>query len=193
MVTSLGRLPEFSGTVDEWEILAEQLTYYFAANGINDEDKQRAILLSVCGTATYKLLKTFVAPTALTTKAFAELVQLATDHHHPKPSVIMRRFCFNTCVCEQGESITCFVTRRDLASHCEYGEPAKELIRDRLVYGIHEDALQCIRLAVASFYYTEFGIAFWPVALRIHLEELSDRKCVINFVSYSDFDETIFN
>ena len=159
MVTSLGRLPEFSGAVDEWEILAEQLTYYFAA--IKDEDKQRAILLSVCGIATYKLLKTLVAPTALTTKAFAELVQLATDHHHPKPSVIMRRFRFNTCVCEQGESITSFVTRlRDLASHCEYGEPAKELIRDRLVYGIHEDVLQCSRLAVAGLTFQKaFGRA----------------------------------
>ena len=50
--------------------------------------------------------------------------------------------------------------------------------------------------AVALSRYTEFGIAFWPVTLRIYLsilEELSDRKCVINFASYSDFDETIFN
>ena len=94
------------------------------------------------------LLKTLVAPAALTTKTFTELVQLVTDHHHPKPSVIMRRFHFNTCVREQGESITCFVTR--LASHCEYGESAKELIRDRLVCGIHDDALQHSLLAVAG-------------------------------------------
>ena len=151
MATSHGRLPEFGGTVDDWEIFAEQLTYYFAANGITDAAKQRAILLSVCGTATYKLLKTLVAPAALTTKTFAELVQLATDHHHPKPSIIMRRFRFNTGVREQGESITTFVTRlRDLASHCEYGESAKELIRDRLVCGVRDDALQRGLLAVAG-------------------------------------------
>ena len=51
-----GRLSEFSGASDEWEIFAEQLQHYFAANAVNDDDKQRAILLSACGTATYKLL-----------------------------------------------------------------------------------------------------------------------------------------
>ena len=36
-----------------------------------------------------------------------------------------------------------FVTRlRDLASHCEYGDSAKELIRDRLVCGIRNDHMQ---------------------------------------------------
>ena len=146
-----GRLPEFSGAADEWEVFAEQLEHYFAANGIDDDGKQRAIMLIACGTATYKLLKTLVTPDALTTKTFDELVGLATEHHNPKPSVIMRRFRFNTCVRQQGESITSFVTRlRDLASHCEYGASAKELIRDRLVCGIRDDALQRSLLAVAG-------------------------------------------
>ena len=146
-----GRLPEFSGAADEWEVFAEQLEHYFAANGIDDDGKQRAIMLSACGTATYKLLKTLVTPDALTTKTFDELVGLATEHHNPKPSVIMRRFRFNTCVRQQGESITSFVTRlRDLASHCEYSASAKELIRDRLVCGIRDDALQRSLLAVAG-------------------------------------------
>ena len=101
--------------------------------------------------ATYKLLRTLVAPAALTTKTFNELVKLATEHHNPKPSVIIRRFRFNTCVRQQGETITSFVTRlRDIASHCEYGATAKELIRDRLVCGIRDDALQRNLLAIAE-------------------------------------------
>ena len=31
---------------------------------------------------------------------------------------------------------------RDLASQCEYGDSAKELIRDRLVCGVRDDTLQ---------------------------------------------------
>ena len=147
-----GRLPEFNGASDGWEIFAEQLQHYFAANAVDDDDKQRAILLSACGTATYKLLKTFVAPAALTTKTFDELVGLATEHHNPKPSVIMRRFRFNICVRQQGESITSFVTRlRDLASYCEYGASAKEVIRDHLVCGICDDTLQRSLLAEKAF------------------------------------------
>ena len=78
-------------------------------------------------------------------------VKLAQEHHNQKQSVIMRRFRFNTCVCQEGESITAYVTRlRVLASHCEYGDSAKELIRDRLVCGVRDDTLQCAPLFVAK-------------------------------------------
>ena len=89
-MTSHGHLPEFSGSAAEWNVFAEQLKFYFTANGISDAAKQGAIFLSSCGTVTYKLLKTLVAPAELTSKSFAEVVQLAQEHHNPKPSVIMR-------------------------------------------------------------------------------------------------------
>ena len=135
-------------------MFAEQLAYYLVANGIDDADKKRAILLSACGTSTYKLLKTLVAPAELTAKSFAELVELAKEHYTPKPSVIMCRFKFNTCFRQGGESVTQFVTRlRDLASQCEYGDSAKEMIRDRLVCGVRDDTLQRTLLAVAKLTY----------------------------------------
>ena len=137
---SHGRLPEFSGNAAEWDVFAEQLSFYFVANGITDRDKQRAILLSTCGTTTYKLLKTLVAPAELSSKSVSELVELAQEHHNP-----------NTCVHLEGESITAYVTRlRDLASHCEYGDSAKELIRNCLVCGVRDDTLQRTLLAVAK-------------------------------------------
>ena len=146
-----GRLPEFSGSAADWDVFTEQLSFYFAANGVTDEDKHRAILLSACGTTTYKLLKTLVAPAELTSKSFSDLVKLVQEHYNPKPSVIMRRFLFNSCVRQEGESITAYVKRlRDLAYHCEYGDSAKELIRDRLVCVVRDDALQRTLLAVAK-------------------------------------------
>ena len=88
-------------------------------------------------------LKTLLAPTLVTAKTFAEIAKVVQDHVQPKPSVIMRRFRFNTCSRNQGESITAFVARlRELASHCEYGDTAAQLIRDRLVCGIRDDRLQ---------------------------------------------------
>lgn len=135
-------------------MFAEQLSYYFVANGIDDADKKGAILLSACRASTYKLLKMLVAPAELTTKSFAELVQLAKEHYTPKPSVIMCRFKFNSAFREEGESISAFVTRlRDLATSCEYGESATELIHDQLVCGVKDDVLQCTLLAVAKLTY----------------------------------------
>ena len=149
-----GHLPQFSGNALEWDVFAEQLSYYLVANGIEDAGKKRALLLSACGTSTYKLLKTLVAPAKLSSKSFADLVKLAQDHYTPKPSVIMSRFKFNTSFRQEGESITQFVTRlRDLSSLCDYGDSSKELIRDRLVCGVRDDTLQRTLLAVANLTY----------------------------------------
>ena len=50
-----GHLAKFDGKADDWEIFTEQLSHCLAANGITDEAKKRSILLSACGTPTYKL------------------------------------------------------------------------------------------------------------------------------------------
>ena len=76
-MASYVRLPECSGSASEWDVFAEQLSFYFTANGITDAGKQRAILLSACGTTTYKLLKTLVAPAELTSKS------TSGEHTHP--------------------------------------------------------------------------------------------------------------
>ena len=174
-MASLGRLPEFSGSAAEWEEFTEQLLFYFTANSVTDEDKQRAILLSACEITTYKLLKTLVAPAEPTSKSFSDLVKLAQEHHNPKPSAIMRRFRFNTCMRQEGESITAYVTRlRDLASHCEYGDSAKELIRDRLVCGVRDDTLQHALLAIAKL---TFDRAFELALLH---ESAAQNACVLH-------------
>ena len=151
MASFHGRVPEFSGATDDWDIFTEQLSHYFTASGITDADKKRVVLLSTCGITVFKLLKTLVSPYDLTSRTFDELVKLVQEHHHPQLSVIMRRFRFNTCVRQQGETVAAFVARlRDLASHCEYGDSAKELIRDRLVCRIRNNHLQRSLLEVAK-------------------------------------------
>ena len=154
MSSTHGHLPQFSGNASKWDVFAEQLSYYLVANEIEDAAKKRALLLSACGTSTYKLLKTLVAPAELSSKSFADLVKLALDHYTPKPLVIMSRFKFNTSFRQEEESITQFVTRlRDLASLCNYRDSSKELIRDQLVCGVRDDTLQRTLLAVANLTY----------------------------------------
>ena len=38
---------------EDWSEYIERLEFYFEANGVSDGEKQRAILLSVCGSKTY--------------------------------------------------------------------------------------------------------------------------------------------
>ena len=149
MAVMHGQLPQFDGNAEDWEVFTEQLTHYCTANAIEDPAKKRSFLLSACGTGTYKLIKTLFSPAEVTTKSFDDIVKLVQDHFQPKPSVIMRRFRFNTSVRQPAESVTAFVARlRDLATHCEYGDAMKEMIRDRLVCGIRNDGLQRSLLAI---------------------------------------------
>ena len=47
---------------EDWESYEERLQQYFVANDIAEAEKQRAILLSVCGQSTYNVIRNLVAP-----------------------------------------------------------------------------------------------------------------------------------
>ena len=57
MAASHGQLTMFSGNPDDWEAFIEQLESYFVANDITAAGKKRGILLSSCGTAAYKTIR----------------------------------------------------------------------------------------------------------------------------------------
>lgn len=57
--TNYGLIEKFNDKGDLIEY-TERLDYYCKANEINNEDKKRAIWLSVCGQRTYKLIRNFM-------------------------------------------------------------------------------------------------------------------------------------
>lgn len=175
MATFHGNIPEFTGNADEWRTYAQRLAHYFTANDIEKEEKKRAILLSVCGTATLKLINSLLTPDDLPTKSFAEIVQLVKEYYHPETSAIVMRFRFNSCVRKDGESVAAFAARlRELADKCKYqADIVKELVRDRLVCGIHDDRLQRRLLAEPDLTYDKaFELAQIHEAAERNAKEL---------------------
>ena len=57
----IGKIEEYNEN-DSWIEYTERLEQYFAANEITDNNKKRAVLLSVCGAKTYKLIRNLVNP-----------------------------------------------------------------------------------------------------------------------------------
>ena len=138
-----GTIGEFDSTREDWCSYIERLQQYFSANDVTDVTKQRAILLSVCGPSTYKLMRNLVAPSKPSDCSFAELADAVHKHHEPRPSIIVQRFKFNTCSRREGESVASFVAElRRLTEHCEFGPTLDDMLRDRLVCGINESTLQ---------------------------------------------------
>ena len=80
-----GTIGAFSSSQETWTVYVKRLEQYFAANKIEDADQQRAILLSVCGSATYRLIRNLVSPKKPTELKIEDLITTVQKHHDPKP------------------------------------------------------------------------------------------------------------
>lgn len=156
-----GSMKAFNPQVDDWTTYAERLKHYLLANGVTDADQKRSILLTVCGAATYKLLRSLIGKDNLDTTSYEDLVKKLTEHHNPLPSTIVQRFHFNSRIRTEGETIAQYVAAlRDLALHCEYGDKLSEMLRDRLVCGVNHKGIQCKLLAQTDLTYeTAYALA----------------------------------
>ena len=134
---------KFSSSQETWTAYIERLEQYLAVNKIEDPDQQRAILLSVCGPATYWLICNLVSPKKPAELKFKDIAEIVQKHHDPKPSVIVQRYRFNTCYCRVGESVSTYVAElRQLSNHCDFGPSLQQMLRDRLVCGIEDPKIQ---------------------------------------------------
>ncbi|XP_036002862.1 uncharacterized protein K02A2.6-like [Fundulus heteroclitus] len=153
-MSTVGTLSEYVEADGDWVEYVERLQHFFVANDINDQSKQRSVLLSVCGAKTYKLIRNLASPRKPGELSFQDIVKLVQDHHNPKPSVIVQRFKFHTHSRKQGVSVPAFVAElRALSEHCEFGDVLNDMLRDRLVCGINDDSIQRRLLSEAKLTY----------------------------------------
>ena len=90
IMATLGKVDEFNASKEEWPQYEERLTHFFQANDIDDAGKKRAVLLSVVGPVTYKLLRNLLAPAKPGEKTYDELVETLSAHYSPPPSEIIQ-------------------------------------------------------------------------------------------------------
>ena len=84
-----------------------------------------------------------MAPTAPSEKSYEDLVKVMSDHHSPPPSEIVQRFRFYTRFRKKGETVATYVSElRAIAQGCNFGESLDAMLRDRLVVGIDNEAIQ---------------------------------------------------
>ena len=121
----------------------ERLQMYFVANGIDDDAKKRAILLSVCGPTTYQLIRNLAQPKKPSELSYDELVQLLSNHYFPSQSVSVQRFRFNSRCRHPGETVAGYIAElRRLSEHCQFADSLDTMLRDRLVCGINDERMQ---------------------------------------------------
>ena len=70
----LGRVDHYDPSKEEWTQYVERLEHFFAANGIDMEEKKRSAFLAVIGPATYKVLRNLVTSARPGEKSYKDLV-----------------------------------------------------------------------------------------------------------------------
>ena len=154
MASNHGHIGEFNNQLEDWRSYTECLQNYFIANDIKSEAKQLAILLSVCGPRTYKLIRSLLSPQEPKDVSFADIVKQMTDHYQPKPSIIVQRFKFHSRSRKQGESVATYIAElKRLAEDCKFGEFLEQMLRDRIVCGINDPRIQRRLLAERELTY----------------------------------------
>ena len=139
-MATYGHLGEFDNSKEDWKSYIERLTQYFTANDIDSPLKQHAILLSVCGSSTYQLIKNVLAPRVPTQVEFGKLM---TTHLQPPPSETVQHYLFNSRMHCPSESIATYVAELNkLAEHCKFRATLDQMLWDRLVYGIADERWQ---------------------------------------------------
>ena len=78
----------------------------------------------------------------------ADLLKLAAEYYHPKPSLAVQRFRFNSRTSQAGEFVTAYLTElKRLSEHCSFNDSLNDMLRDRSVCGIQDQQTQCKLLA----------------------------------------------
>ena len=138
-----GQVGPFDSHKEDWQEYAERLEHFFGANNIRETEKKRAIFLSTIGPAAYRLLRSLVAPERTGEVSYDTLVEKLGQHYSPKPSEIVQRYKFNSRKRKTDESVADYMSQlRALAEFCNFGVSLEDMLRDRLVCGVDNTAIQ---------------------------------------------------
>uniref|UniRef100_A0A803JUZ6 Gypsy retrotransposon integrase-like protein 1 n=1 Tax=Xenopus tropicalis TaxID=8364 RepID=A0A803JUZ6_XENTR len=143
-MVSLGHIEEFDiARPSSWDSYAERLHFFLEANNVTDPMQRRAVLLSVIGSKTYEIVRSLVSPTKPSDCSFEEIIKQLKNHFAPTISETVKRFHFNRRSQQLDESIAAYIAElRRLAESCNFGSSLESLLRDRLVCGVRDAALQ---------------------------------------------------
>ncbi|XP_062501692.1 uncharacterized protein K02A2.6-like [Corticium candelabrum] len=143
MSTVVGAVGPFEGNQEEWMHYVERVKFFCVANGITDTERKKAVLLSVCGVQTYKLIRNLLAPGKPEDAEYDDIVAKVKDHVNPKPSTVVQRFRFNSRSQKPGESVVQFMAElRRFSTDCDFGDTLADMLRDRLVCGVSDGRIQ---------------------------------------------------
>ena len=150
----IGNVGPYVDSEEDFESYCSRVALFFDANSVKAE-KKVCTFLTVVGARTFSLVKDLVAPKNPAECTYEELVTALKSHYRPQTVVIYERFKFYSRNQENGESISKFVAAiKARARTCEFGANLDNMLRDRLVMGLRDQATQRALLTTKDLTFT---------------------------------------
>lgn len=160
-----------------WDTYSQRVKFYLEANAIEADNKKRAVFLSICGDQTFEIAKSLCAPNELGNTTFECIVELLNQHFSPKPSEIVQRCMFHKRDQRAGECVATLAELRKIAEFCNFGNSLETMLRDRLVCGVRDEALQRRLLSEQNLTFKiAFNTAVAAEATASHVSELRGKE-----------------
>ena len=135
---------QFSGNSDEWPVWSKRYTRYYRATKLDRESDEHQIdaLMLLLGDNAENILLTFKYAAGESSDKYKDVFDKFNQYYGSKQNKVFHRRRFNRRVQEEGESIRDFITDlHALAKPCGYKDLEEELIRDRILAGMSNQAL----------------------------------------------------
>ena len=141
---------------------------------------QSSILLHLIGEDALEVFNTFEFRSEEDKEKPVEILKKFDEYCNPKRNLTVERHIFNSRMQYPGESIDKYITDLRLkVKTCEYGTMADEMIKDRIVVGVHSDIVRGRLLRKKDLYLTKaIGICKAAESSTKQLEKLTDEKKV---------------
>ena len=143
-VRNIGKVQKFAVGAD-FEACAEQLEFFFVANGVTDSKQKKAVLLTNLLTETYQLAKDLMAPILLREDSltYDTIVERLQKQLKPQKSTLVAGYEFDNQAHNAGETVSQYVAvLKHLATDCKFNNAMRlERLRVRLVSGFRDERM----------------------------------------------------
>ena len=141
LVRNIGKVQKFILGAD-FQAYAEQLKFFFVANGVAEWKQKKAVLLTNLLTETYQLAKDLIAPILLGEDSLTcdPIVERLQKQLEPQKSALVARYESDNRACKAGETVSHYVAvLKHQATDCKFNDAMRlGRLRDRLVSGIRD-------------------------------------------------------
>lgn len=136
-----GQLEPFNAETN-WGKYRKQMEQYIIANDVMEE-KRQAVEITFCGLATYMLLRNLLRSAKPSKTSLATSFEVLTNHFLPKPSEVVASFKLNPRTCHAAETAAdFFASLNKLVGDCRFDVFRDRMLRDYIVKGINDEAMQ---------------------------------------------------